>query len=371
MRVKFNRNEFAGAFGDIGTDLPLIIGMILASGLESSSVLILFGVMQVVSGLYYGLPMPVQPLKAVALLVISQKVAPGIIHGGGLAIGIVMLVLSLSGALEWLGRVIPKVVIRGIQLGLGIKLCLVALGEYVAAEGFLGYILAGIAFVVTVFLWGNRKYPPAIFVIGLGVIYAFMVKVDVAQFMHVKPALPSLTVIRWDDVVTGFILLALPQVPLSLGNSIYASHLLVKDYFPQENVGVKKIGLTYSIMNIVAPWFGGIPVCHGSGGLAGHYTFGARTGGSVVIYGAIFLTAGLLFSHNFETVFLIFPKPMLGVILLFEGIALIALIKDVVDANFGLILTILVGVMAAALPYGFLIGMMVGTGVYYLRGLKT
>jgi hypothetical protein len=69
-RVRFDRNELSGAFGDIGTDLPLIVGMILAAKLDPASVLTLFGAMQLLTGLIYGLPMPAQPLKAMAVLVI-------------------------------------------------------------------------------------------------------------------------------------------------------------------------------------------------------------------------------------------------------------------------------------------------------------
>jgi hypothetical protein len=81
--IRLDRNELAGAFGDIGTDLPLIIGMILAAGLDRASVLIVFGMMQVFSGLRYGMPMAVQPLKAVAAIVIAQRLSGATIHGAG------------------------------------------------------------------------------------------------------------------------------------------------------------------------------------------------------------------------------------------------------------------------------------------------
>src|SRR5450756_135191 len=80
-RMRFDRNELAGAFGDIGTDLPLVIGMIAASGLHSSSVLVMFGLMQFLTAFAYGLPMAVQPLKAVAVIVITQHIAPGVLYG--------------------------------------------------------------------------------------------------------------------------------------------------------------------------------------------------------------------------------------------------------------------------------------------------
>src|SRR5687768_2596523 len=116
--IRFDRNEFAGAFGDIGTDLPLIVGMILAAKLDVTSVLVVYGAMQILTGLYYRMPMPVQPLKAVAVIVIAhsagKNISPEVLYGGGLAIGFTMLLLTLTGLVTWLGRVIPKAVVRGI-----------------------------------------------------------------------------------------------------------------------------------------------------------------------------------------------------------------------------------------------------------------
>ncbi|MDR7521736.1 MAG: putative sulfate/molybdate transporter [Armatimonadota bacterium] len=127
--LRFDRNEWAGAFGDIGTDLPLIVGMILAARLDSASVLCMFGAMQIVTGVWYRMPMPVQPLKAMAAIVITQKLTGNILYGGGFAVGLLMLVLTATRLIEWLARVTPLVVIRGIQFGLGLQLATLALRE--------------------------------------------------------------------------------------------------------------------------------------------------------------------------------------------------------------------------------------------------
>jgi len=370
-KIKFDRNEFSGAFGDIGTDLPLVIGMILASGLDVASVLIVFGSMQLLTALIYGIPMPVQPLKAVAMIVITQKIAPQIIYGGGLAIGVFMLILTLTGLVDLLAKYIPKVVVRGIQFGLGIQLSLVALKQYVVSDSISGYWLAGIAFVITIILLGNRKYPPAIFIILIGIVYALFFhfnNFDITK--SVSLSLPKFYIPNWTDILTGFLILAIPQIPLSIGNSIIATKQIANDYFPEKKVTARKISFTYSIINIINSFFGGIPTCHGSGGMAGHYTFGARTGGSVFIYGLLFLTLGVFFSGSFEQVVKIFPLPILGVILLFEGITLMIFIKDIIDSKKNFFIAILVGLIAAGLPYGYLIGIIVGTIMYYISDKK-
>jgi len=366
-RIKINRNELSGAFGDIGTDLPLIIGMLLATNLEISNTLIVYGILQIITSLVYGMPMPVQPLKAVALIVITQKISSDIIWGAGIAIGVIMLILTLTGLVSWLNRVIPKTVVRGIQLGLGLQLCLLSVKDYIPADKTTGYIFAFIAFIIGLILIGNRKYPPAIFILLLGVIYMFFFHFNIIpdlRFSVPRILIPHLT---WQSIISGLIILAIPQIPLSLGNSIFATHQIAHDLFPEKKITVKKIALTYSLMNLISPLLGGIPVCHGSGGIAGHYTFGGRTGGSTLIYGLFYLILGLFFSGNSVETLMIFPKPILGTILLFEGFAMILLVKDIIVDRSMFLIAIIVAICAVGLPNGYLIGMVFGTFIFYFN----
>jgi len=368
--IRFDRNELAGAFGDMGTDVPLLIGVALASHLDGTSVLIMFGVMQVLTGLAYRMPMPVQPLKAMAAIVIAQQTAAPILYGAGLAIGVTMLILAATGTLTWLGRVIPKSVVRGIQFGLGLQLASIALGNYVRAEGVYGYVLAGIAFALVVLLLGNRRLPAALPVVALGLaVAAFRLDANVLA-ASVGLHLPTPHVPQLSDIATGFLLLALPQIPLSLANSVLATRQLAKDLFPEREISLRKIGLTYAAMNLLNPWLGGIPTCHGSGGMAGHYAFGGRTGGSVIIYGLVFVTLGLFFGPGFDHIVRAFPLPILGVLLLFEALALVWLIRDTAHSRLDLPVAALVGLMAVGLPYGYVVGIVVGTALVRL-GART
>lgn len=370
--VRFDRNELAGSFGDIGTDFPLIVGMILTCGLDSASTLIVFGALQILTGILYGVPMPVQPLKAMAVLMISQKLDGNLLYGGGLAVGFVMLLLTAAGLLEWLARSIPKVVVRGIQFGLGLSLASLALKDYVASEAITGYALAFIGFIITIALLQNRKYPPALFLILLGLAYGAILKMD---FLTIRDGIgitmPSLHFPSISDVAQGFIVLALPQLPLSISNSIIATRQTVVDFFPEKELSLKKIGFTYSLMNVVAPFVSGIPCCHGAGGLAGHYTFGARTGGSVILYGTMYLILGVFFSNSFSEVMKVIPLPILGVILLVESLALMVLAKDIAVSRRNLFICLLVALIAFAVPQGYVVGLIIGTILWYLteRGL--
>ncbi|HUQ18501.1 MAG TPA: putative sulfate/molybdate transporter [Gemmatimonadaceae bacterium] len=366
--LRFDRNELAGAFGDIGTDLPLVVGMILAAGLHSASVLVMFGLMQFFTALTYRMPIPVQPLKAVAVIVITQHIAPDVLYGGGLAIGIAMLILTITGGIDWLARVVPRAVVRGLQLGLGLQLATLALGKYVQQDGVRGYVLAAVAFLSIIAFFGNRRFPPALFAIGVGIVYAIVFKLDSSAIASsVGFSLPRVQTISLESMVSGFVLLAIPQIPLSLGNSILATRQIAEDLFPERHITVRKLSFTYAAMNLVNPWFGGVPTCHGSGGLAGHYTFGARTGGSLIIYGSIFLVIGLFFAAGFQQVVEVFPLPVLGVLLLFEALALMRFIRGEASDAGSFFIVLLVGLIASGIPYGYAIGLVVGTLLYYVR----
>ncbi len=365
-KVSFDLNEFSGSFGDIGTDLPLIAGIILICGLDSASVFIVFGLLQIFTGLFYGLPMPVQPLKIMAVIMISQKLSGNLLYGAGLAIGVVMLFLTATGLLQWLAGIVPKSVVRGIQLGLGISLASLALKNFVASNGWAHYLLAFFGFLLVLTLYGNRKYPPALFVILLGVLYTVFFD---PEFWKISGgfglALPRWHIPNVQDILHGFVLLALPQIPLSLSNSLIATKQTIEDLFPARAASLTKLGFTYSLMNLLNPFFSGVPTCHGAGGLAGHYAFGARTGGSVVIYGSLYLFVGLFFSRGFDSVLRIFPLPILGVILFFEGLAMMSFIRDITGSKKDLFIAFLVALFSVGLPQGFLIGLIAGTLFHY------
>lgn len=364
--IQFNRHEIAGSFGDIGTDLPLIIGMIQAVNLNSASVFIVFGVMQIITGLLYGLPMPVQPLKAMAVLVITQKISGEILFGAGLAIGAVMLLLTVSGTLNWLVKLIPLCVVRGIQFGLGLSLASLALKTYIPSAGMQGYIFAGLAFLIMMIIPKDSYLPAGLVIIGLGFIYAVMFQLKFNSIIAgIGIALPQFHQPTRTEILTGFVILALPQLPLSISNSVIATQQTIQDLFPERKIPINRIGLTYSLINLIVPFFSGIPVCHGCGGLAGHYTLGARTGGSVIIYGSMYLTIGLLFSQVFTEVVAVFPQPILGVVLLFESLTLLSFIADQANSKQNLMIALIVSLIAFLVPQGYIIGLLIGTGLYY------
>jgi hypothetical protein len=359
-RVRFNSRELSGAFGDVGTDLPLLAGVVLASGMNAGWAFMLFGMMMIATGLVYGIPMPVQPLKVFAALVIANQIQPSVIAGGALAIALIMAFLTVFGAIEYLGKVIRKPVVRGIQLGLAITLGQIALVRYLPAEGASGWILAAGSIAILLVFLRSRSVPAGAIVVLIGALYAVLRGTPIGSFERFSQSMPVPSIPSPNDLWLGFVLLALPQVPLSIGNSMLATRQLAEDWFPERHISLRQIGTTYSCVNFVAALFGGIPVCHGSGGMAGHYAFGGRTGGSAIIYGAFYLALGLAFGFGFTHITGLFPLPVLGVILAFEAGALAIRARDVLPQSADTVIALVVAAVAVFLPYGFLIALIVG-----------
>lgn len=359
----FSRREVAGAFGDLGTDLPLLVGVVLATGMDPTTAFVIFGLFQLASGWIYRLPMPVQPLKAMAAIAISAKLTGPLLAAGGLIVGVVMLVLAQTGALQWLANTVPKAVVRGIQVGLGLQLGTLAVRRFIATDGPRGWGIAALALLVVALLRTNKRVPAALVVLGLGFVVAALTwPASLAFPLAVHwPVLPA----RWptpDEFVRASVLLALPQIALSLGNSVLATRQVVADLFPQRApLTVARIGTTYALMNLLAAPLGGIPVCHGSGGMVGHHAFGARSGGSVIIYGTFLIAAGLFLVGDPATFQRLFPGPILGALLVVEAIAVLLLVRDLVPTPKAFVFAVGCGVVAAFAPYGYAIALVAGT----------
>ena len=362
--IRFDRNEFAGALGDLGLAVPLITAMIITNNLDAASVLIMFGVFHIITGFVLGLPIPVQPLKAMAAIMLTLKPAKEVLFGAGLVVGIFFTILAFTNLTDKLDK-IPRSVIRGIQFGLGISLIMTALG-YMQKDAYLGWILSFIGVLITFAFYNSRRIPPALILIAIGVLVSFVLGVPMNLISSVGFSSPKFFTPSFNDILLGALILAIPQIPLSLGNSIIATSSLTKDLFPSKQVSTRKLSLTVGLMNLVSPFFSGIPVCHGAGGLAGHFRFGGRTGGAVVIIGTFFVVIGLFFSHAFEEILGIFPLALLGVLLLFTGLDLALLVRETTTKKEEFFISLLVGSSIIGLPYGYLIGIVGGCILSYL-----
>jgi len=303
---EFNRRELAGAMGDFGTLLPLAAGYIAVCGLDPSGFLVMMGLVNVALGLIYRLPMPLEPKKVVAVVAIAERWSPALIYTTGWTLGLIWLLLALSGLIERIVALIPPAVVRGIQLALGVTLALAGL-KMVST----GWVMGLVAIAIALLLRENRHLPAAIALVllGLGVIVWQGQAGEVFRFGF---RLPPLTWPQPGLVITGLLGAGLAQIPLTLTNATIATAALICDYFPEKAVPERKLVLNMGVMNLVASFFGGMPMCHGAGGLAGQYYFGARTGGASILEGLIEIGMGLFMADSLLGLFRAFPESILG-----------------------------------------------------------
>ena len=170
--------------------------------------------------------------------------------------------------------------------------------------------------------------PSALIVFLVGIFLCFLRDPSVFKGLKLGPSKISVLKITWEDWKIGFVRAAIPQIPLSILNSVIAVCKLSGDLFPDREASAMKVSVSVGIMNFVGCWFGAMPVCHGAGGLAGQYRFGGRSGLSVVFLGIGKLVIGLVFGNSFGTILGQFPIGILGVLLLFAGIELAMACRD-------------------------------------------
>jgi len=306
------------------------MGYIMIMKIEPLGLLVTFGILLICSGLYYRTPIPVQPMKAIGSAAITQAavITPGMVWGAGIFTGIFWLTMGLTGTLDIISRMVTKPVVRGIVLGLGLSFIMEGI-KMMKSD----FIVAVIALAITFMLLANKRIPAMFVLIIFGLIAALIRNPDLFRELsgiHFDFQLPRFVLgqITWSDFVKGTLILGIPQAPLTLGNAIIAVTAENNRLFPERPVTEKKIAVSQGILNLISPLFGGVPVCHGAGGMAGHVRFGARTGGALIIMGVFLLITGLCFSSSVLLIFKIFPLSVLGVILFFAGLELAASARD-------------------------------------------
>ena len=349
--MKFSLSELAGSLGDFGTIIPLIIAVGLVSDVNIRYVLLFFGIWFILTGLYYRLPIPLEPMKAIAVIVIAGGISSGEIAAAGLILGVIFLILGYGRFFEVIGRWVPESVVRGIQLGLALLL-FKASADFVIKDPF--FLIIGIVIIlVFIVLFRYRRIPDlsSLCVIGVGLLGGlYLYGIPPLSFI---PA-PQLVIPLPSDFSSALSTLVLPQVVLTIANAILATSLLTKDLFSVD-IPPKKLSTSIGLMNLTSVPFGGFPMCHGAGGLAGQYRYGARTGGANVYAGLIFIILALFFSS--PEILSIIAIGVLGALLVFVGIemARYSLRTD------SLAITGIIGILAllSSMTIAFIVGLVI------------
>jgi MFS superfamily sulfate permease-like transporter len=330
-QARLDRYEIAGSLGDLGTFLPLLVGMATQNGLDFAAALFFAGLFNIVTGLTFAIPMAVQPMKAIAAVALTEGLTVPQILAAGTAVGAVILVLGLTGLIDWLNRVVPKSVVRGLQLALGLSLLMKGLQMVAGTHRVYGpdsYLTGVLAALVVLALFSSRRVPAALVLFGVGVALAIVAEPGILGSLGFGLTLPRWSPPGWSDLISAFPKAALPQIPLTTLNSVIAVCALSADLFPGRSATPRRVAVSVGLMNLIAAPFGGMPMCHGAGGLAGQYRFGARTNGAILFLGTIKMGMALLFGASLMALCRVFPASILGVMLAFSGIELALVTRD-------------------------------------------
>ena len=325
MRFKsfeFNRRELAGSMGDFGTLLPFAIGYIVVNGLNPAGFLVMMGMANIVTGIVYRLPVPIEPMKVLAVMAIAQHWSPSMVYASGFAMGVIWLVFAATNLIGWIAKITPKSVIWGIQVTLGILLAVEAI-KMLSTWWGLGIV----SIVIVLALRQNRYAPAAIVLILLGVAIS-LTRGTFSKSAPLYSLCQNSQGLAWRKSGRPCCWQASPK-SRNRDQCYHCYRCLIKTYWPDKPVSERKLSLNQGLMNLIAPFFGGMPMCHGAGGLAGQYYFGARTGGTNIIEGLIEVSLGLFFAASVAGLFAVFPSAIIGAMMLLVGIELIKFAKNI------------------------------------------
>ena len=355
--LRIDLREISGSLGDLATFLPLAVGLIAVNGVSATSIFLSAGLLYIAGGLYYGIPVPVQPLKATSAVAIAMAASPGDIAATALLMGLLFTGISLFDLGGFVRKAFPRPVVRGIQLGLGILLArkglLLAFGSSPGIGNgsggcslLLAVSLGGIALGIILLSRESRRYPAALFVIALGLLCGMILSPgEIFSGMTLRWVRPEWGIPLDADWGTVVFLLLLPQVPLTFANSVVATADTAACYYGEEarRVTIRGLSASLGIANLFAAWAGGMPMCHGSGGVTAHYRFGARTGGANLVIGGLFVTMALLFGRSLASLFAVLPSPVLGILLAYVGVEHARLLRDILRIPGEVAVAVLIG----------------------------
>lgn len=312
-------SDLAGACGDLGTFLPHVIGALTVAGLAPTRVLTGFGIFYVASGLFYRLPMAVQPMKAISAVLVTGQAGAGEVAAAGMLMGVTLLVLALSGTIGWLARTIPQSISAGLQLGLGVSMGVLG-AQLMWQTPWLGFA----ALLLLAGLMAVPRFPAAPVMLIAAVAGGYLAG-EMAQLAPMAAAhAPAIVLPSFHELWHALPLLVVPQLPLTLTNAIIVTALVSRDLFPTTSgrASERNLALSTGIANLVLAPLGAMPMCHGAGGVQAHYRFGALTGLAPVMLGAVLLILGIAFAAQAAALLGTIPISAVGALLLVAGLDL-------------------------------------------------
>ncbi len=321
VEPRFALREIAGALGDLGTFLPLVLGALVVAGMPAAGVLTAFGLAYLVTGAVYRAPIPVQPMKVSAAVLVTAAPGIDVITSAAVLLALVFLLAWASGLVERAAQAIPRIVTAALQAGLGLSLGWLALHHLTASPAFA----AGLVTLLATLMLLRPGWPTTLIVLALGVVVGHWLGLQPAQPLPPpEPGLPTLRVPSWSGMAEASLDIVLPQIPLTLTNAILVTAAVGREYFPHAHrLSEGRLALTTGLSNLIAGPLGGMPLCHGAGGVAAHYRFGARTMWAPMGLGATLVLLGLTWGPSATAWLARIPEATLGTLLLVPALELI------------------------------------------------
>lgn len=346
MRIRPTIGDLSGAVGDLGVMVPLVAALVLVNGLDPGAVLIAAGALVIAAGVLFRIPFPVQPLKALTALAVAQSLSPDVIHSAGLQIGLILVLLAATGLAGWLARLFTRAVIRSLQFAVGMLLVVTAVRLALDSPAifenpptrFWNVALTAATLALVAFAASTGRY----LVIGLVFAAGVIVGIGAADvdFGAITVHAPSIGLPPWSVAWSAFVLLVVPQIPLTYGNAVVGVSDLAREHFGDgaRRVTPGRVALSCGVGNLVSAAIGGMPMCHGSSGFTAHVRLGARTAAMNLVLGGVFLTLGLVFSNQVLVLFGLLPVWALGGFLAYAGVRHAMLIMDLRRARLAIAL---------------------------------
>ncbi len=359
---RFNRHELAGSLGDMGTFIPILVGMVTVCGLNAGSALFFAGFFNMITGFIFGIPLAVQPMKAIGAIAIDEGLNVNQILTAGIVTSTVVFILGVTNLISFLNRHIPLSVIRGLQLGLGLLLIINGVKMVTDTNTIFGFDSIAVGTfcgLLVLFLFFSKKFPGALVVFAIGFVFLFLRSPDILKGLSYELSIPKFIALSKDDFISGTLRAAIPQIPLTTLNSVIAVCALSWDLFPKKGADPRRMATSVGLMNLIGCWFGAMPMCHGAGGLAAQYRFGARTGGSIVFLGIVKMIIGFFFGAYAIKLLSVYPLSVLGVLLTFSGLELAMTSRDIKVRSdmFVMLLTAAVIIAFHSTAIGFVVGL--------------
>lgn len=355
--------DVSGAFADLGTFLPIVTAVLTLQLIDPTGLFVGFGLFALAVAVFYRRPIPVQPMKAVAAIVIAEQLSAATIAATGLLLGVSILLLTITGLVSFLGKKIPQSVLTGIQLGLGLILASAGI-KLVLQDPITG--LASIAVLLLLLPTRFKPFAAIMVIIGTAIWNSIA---QSGQLTEITTGLylPQWIGIDWSDIWRSAESILLPQLALTLTNAMIVTAVIAERLFEGQErpITPNQLGMSTGLLNLLLAPLGAFPMCHGAGGLVVQHRFGARTGLAPAIFGITSLSIGLLLGPNALQLLLLIPIAAVGALLIFAGLDL-AMSKELTQGSRDKLPVIIITGLVC-LFFNVALGLLAGIVIEYLR----